>query len=131
MLKHSLRYLIVSIFLAVFGGVYEIFSHEVYSYYMIYAFAIPLILGALPSLIIALKGKKQPSRLTAHLWAFGISALTVGSVFNGVLAIYGTTNNLIYVYPVAGGIFILSGLISFLVVKEKKRNEQRVFVENI
>ena len=37
-----------TILFALFGAVYELFSHEVYSYYMIYAFGIPLILGVLP-----------------------------------------------------------------------------------
>ena len=35
-------YLLVSLFCALFGAVYEVFSHEVYSFYMIYAFAFPL-----------------------------------------------------------------------------------------
>ena len=34
--------------LALFGAIYELFSHDVYSYYMIYAFAIPLLMGVLP-----------------------------------------------------------------------------------
>ena len=51
-----------SIFLAFFGAIYELFSHEVYSYYMIYAFAIPLVLGAVPYGWMALK-EKAPGRI--------------------------------------------------------------------
>ena len=40
-------YLAVSAFCAVFGEVYEHFSHNVYSAYMVFAFAFPLAGGAL------------------------------------------------------------------------------------
>ena len=43
-------YLTASVFCALFGAVYELFSHGVYSYWMIYAFAFPLLLGAIPCL---------------------------------------------------------------------------------
>ena len=49
-LKTSFIYLIVSIVLMIAGAVYEHFSFGVYSYFMIYAFAIPLAGGALPFL---------------------------------------------------------------------------------
>ena len=49
----SVNYLAAALFCALFGAVYEIFSHEVYSYPMIYAFAIPLAGGALPFLAFA------------------------------------------------------------------------------
>ena len=45
-----------------------------------------------------------------NLWNAGVACLSVGSVFQGVLAIYGTTNALIVVYPIAGGILMLLGL---------------------
>lgn len=38
-------YLLIVIFCSLFGAVYELYSHEVYSFYMIYAFAFPLIGG--------------------------------------------------------------------------------------
>ena len=49
-LRIAVNYVAVALFCALFGAVYEIFSHEVYSYPMIYAFAIPLAGGALPFL---------------------------------------------------------------------------------
>ena len=54
-LKNCIGHICVSRFLALFGAIYERYSHEVYSYYMIYAFAIPLLFGALPFGIAALK----------------------------------------------------------------------------
>ena len=49
---HLLFNIIGTGFLALFGAIYEIFSHEVYSYFMLYAFAIPLAMGLLPYSII-------------------------------------------------------------------------------
>lgn len=46
--KTALYYLFISLFCILFGAVYELFSHEVYSYFMLYAFVIPLGGGALP-----------------------------------------------------------------------------------
>ena len=58
-LKTSFIYLIVSIVLMIAGAVYEHFSFGVYSYFMIYAFAIPLAGGALPFLAKFMKGMRS------------------------------------------------------------------------
>ena len=57
-LKTSFIYLIVSIVLMIAGAVYEHFSFGVYSYFMIYAFSIPLAGGALPFLAKFMKGMR-------------------------------------------------------------------------
>ena len=54
-----------------------------------------------------------PGSLELTAWASGIAALTVGSIFRGVLEIYGTTNRLVIVYPVVGGTLLAAGLILF------------------
>lgn len=102
MMKTGLTYLGCSLFLALFGAVYEVYSHEVYSYFMLYAFAIPLAGGALPAFLYAYFGKGIPKRAAQNLYNSGIAALSVGSVFTGVLEIYGTTNRLTAVYWVVG-----------------------------
>ena len=84
---------------------------------MIYAFAFPLALGALPLFIMGLFGKKQPGKVSLNAWNSAIAALTVGSIFKGVLDIYGTTNRLIIVYPAAAGILMIVGLIAFFAGK--------------
>lgn len=99
--------LLSAVWFAFFGAVYERFSHEVYSYYMIYAFAVPLVMGALPYSIMALK-HCRPDRKFLHLWNSAVITFTIGSIFKGVLDIYGTTNSLLTVYPIAG--LILTGL---------------------
>ena len=102
-------YACAAAFCAFFGAVYEVFSHQVYSYFMIYAFALPLCLGTLPALLFALKDWQAPPRLARQLYHSGVAALTAGCIFEGVLRIYGTTNRLIWVYPVAGTILLLGG----------------------
>lgn len=178
MIRYSFIYLAAAVFCALFGAVYEIFSHGVFSFYMIYAFAFPLVLGAVPMLWMGLRTAKSaeeietpmgfetdtaedlwfepytaeegagtrlqrmgreeessdsaeyrlnsrenspeadrlfhlPGSLELTAWASGIAALTVGSIFRGVLEIYGTTNRLVIVYPVVGGTLLAAGLILF------------------
>lgn len=87
---------------ALFGGVYEVFSHGVWSAYMVYAFAFPLVLGVLPFSWLALHRKPLPSRWCCQLHHAGTATLTVGSIMEGVLAIYGTTNQLTLAYWIVG-----------------------------
>lgn len=112
--KHLLIHITSSVFLALFGAVYEHFSFGVYSYYMIYAFALPLVLGALPLTVLVSSRKRIPSNLSLKFWNFGIAALSVGSIVKGILDIYGTTNRLLIVYPAAGIILLSAGLITWL-----------------
>ena len=112
-----------ALFLALFGAVYEHFGHEVYSYYMIYAFALPLALGALPWSVMALRRRRPPCRTAAQLWDSGVLTLAVGSVFRGVLDIYGTTNRLVNVYAAVGGALLLAGA-AWGAASGKKKNTE-------
>ena len=116
-LRHAKGHLIAAVFTAVFGAVYELFSHEVYSYFMIYAFAIPLVSGTLPLFFIGTGKRRQPSRFSLNAYNSGIAALTVGCVFKGVLDIYGTTNTLAAVYLGAGVLLVLAGLWAYVLAK--------------
>lgn len=102
-------YVAVTIAVALFGAIYEHFSFGVYSYWMMYAFAVPLVLGALPAIWLAAAERKIRVPVTARkLWHAGIAVWTVGSVFTGVLAIYGTSSAWSLVYAAAGGILLVS-----------------------
>ena len=115
-LRTARTYLLAALFCAVFGAVYEIFSHEVYSFFMIYAFMIPLVLGALPNFLMGLKGSTfVPAPVSRKLYRAGIATLTVGSIMQGVLEIYGTTNVLTAVYWIVGGSLLVGSVISELV----------------
>ena len=122
--KTGFVYLLVSLFCVLFGAVYEHFSHEVYSGYMIYAFVFPLAGGALPFAVLSLYGRiRPPGRLSLNLYNAGIAALTVGSIMEGVLEIYGTTNDLLRVYWFVG--FGLAGIGLMLYVTGLLKNKSR------
>lgn len=92
-----------ALFCALFGAVYEWFSHGVYAYGMLYAFAFPLVLGVLPLLLITMLRAPYPNRFVRGAAHAGITTLTVGSLVSGALEIYGTTNPLTLVYWIVGG----------------------------
>ena len=90
----------------VFGAVYELFSHGVWSAYMLGAWTLPALCAAF--LRFAVKNLDPlPGRVLLQLQACGAATLTAGSLMKGVLDIYGTTNGLTLFYPLAGGFFIL------------------------
>lgn len=102
-------YLLATVACALFGAVYEQFSHGVFSYFMIYAFAFPLF-GTVTFFLLRKAGKPFPGRFSADLLHAGITALTIGSIMRGILEIYGTNNPLILVYWVAGAALTAVGL---------------------
>lgn len=116
--KLVFTYLLVTIFCAGFGAVYECFSHGVYSYYMIYAFMVPLLGGMLPFYCVIHFRSKIPRRIARCFQHFGVSTLTVGCLFLGILEIYGTTNRLTILYFIIGGIFLFLGNFTYLLQKK-------------
>ena len=120
-IRTSFIYLIISIFCALFGAVYELFSHGVYSYFMIYSFAFPLLMGTLPYFLLYFSKKIiRISSIVNHLHIASVATFTIGSILNGVLDIYGTTNKLIYTYWLAGEILLLICLLVFLLSYTKQ-----------
>ena len=121
-IKTGMKYLAASIVIAAAAAVYGLFSHGVYSYFMTYAFMIPLLGGALPHLIAAMKradsdtenSTDEPEEYTESKAQKGlakisdakdtelaiIATLTAVSLLKGALDIYGTTNRLLIAYPV-------------------------------
>ena len=109
-LKAAFIYLLISLFCILFGAIYEVFSHEVYSFYMIYAFIFPLAGGVLPFLKIALSNTGVYPGIAARIiYNSGIATLTVGSILRGILDIYGTSNHLLIVYWIAGTALTIVG----------------------
>ncbi len=107
--KQGLVYLIISIICFVFGQIYELFSHGVYSNFMIFSFTIPLVLGCgLSWLLIILK--KDVNRIFINLYNSSVASFTVYSIVRGVLEIYGTTNSLIKIYIVVGIVLMIIGI---------------------
>lgn len=119
MLRQLLLHLGASAGAALFGAVYERFSHEVYSYWMIYAFAFPLMLGAIPGAVF-LRKSYAPGEWAIRLWNAAVFTWTTGSVFKGVLEIYGTTNRLISVYWAAG--FAAAAAAAIVMLHEQRQS---------
>ena len=113
MRRHLLWNLGAVLFLAFAGAVYEHFSHGVYSYWMIYAFAFPLVMGVVPYTILLMKGK-YPNRIFLNLWNSAIATFSVWSLMKGVLAIAGYTNAMVVIYPVVGIALALTAVVSVL-----------------
>lgn len=107
-------YLVISLLCALFGAVYEYFSHEVYSAYMIYAFAFPLVLGTFILFTILLIHCKLPDRLSLNIYNAGVATFTVGSILEGVLEIYGTSNPLLSLYWYVGAFLTGLGALLYL-----------------
>jgi len=107
--------LIAALFCALFGAVYEMFGHGVYSYGMIYAFAFPLGMGVFPLYLIDVLHVPYPGKALRNLWHAGIAALTVGSIVTGILEIYGTTNPLTVVYWILGAALSAAGAAGYAV----------------
>ena len=116
--KHLIGSIISALFCALFAAVYEAFSFGVYSYFMLFACVIPLSGCSLPYSIITFKNRDIPHITALHLWNSGIATLTVGSIIQGVIEIYGTTNHLTVIYAIAGGAFCISGLTVGLIRKK-------------
>lgn len=103
----ALGYLRAAALTALAGAVYEHFSFGVWSFFMVYAFAFPLLLGALPMARLARRGRDGIPAPTRGLLAAGIATLTVGSLMTGALEIYGTENPLTLLYWPVGGALVL------------------------
>ena len=114
-LKTAFVYVLIAIFCAFFGAVYEYFSHEVYSYFMLYAFMLPLVSAGLFLVICLLPLKKSPAAAARNLYNSGIATLTIGSIVRGVLDIYGTTNRLINIYWIVGIILVVAGVMYYFI----------------
>lgn len=110
--KYSNLFIIVSISCFIFGYIYEKFSHDVISNYMIYAFLIPLLLGgAFYRGLHILKIKKLLDKTFLNLYNSMIITFTIYSIVRGILEIYGTTNNLINIYLIVGVFLLITSLL--------------------
>ena len=124
---------LTTIFVFAFAQIYGLFSHGVYSAFMSYAFLLPLTLIFLPKFINLCTGNRLwngsleteegekklfLSSLASFLWKSGVAVLTVGSLYKGVLDIYGTSGSFEWVYLVVGVLTLVSGGISALLAKK-------------
>lgn len=111
---YSNIYLVITIFVLIFGYVYEQFGHGVYSNFMIYAFMIPLFMGNVFWLIMSKINKQLVINAPfVNMWGATIATFTVGCLYKGILDIYGTAGNLTKIYWIVGSIMLIGSLIAF------------------
>ena len=97
-LKWSAVWGIIAIFCGVFSLIYEFFSHGVYSNAMIYLFAFPLLLGAVPCFLLEHRSMAMPNRFFQD----GVLMITLASLLSGILEIYGTSSDYTRWFFIAG-----------------------------
>lgn len=123
--KHAMnyvrRYFAVAVFCGIFSVVYEHFSHGVYSDFMIRLFAIPLLGGVLPFLLIRIFSLPFPNRLSLNAYNSAVASIAVGCCMQGVFEIYGTVSSLIPYYFYAGAVFAFFGIMAYLLSTMKRR----------
>ncbi len=113
--KTRKHYIYGMLFCIIFALIYEIFSHSVISYAMVLSFLWPMLGGVLLyTLLMKAPPRLHPTVAAALLYNSGIVLFTLGSVFQGVLEIYGTTNRLQKIYVIAGAFFLMSGILSYV-----------------
>lgn len=95
----------------IFACVYEYFSHQVYSVFMLGAFLIPLVLGVIPGILRKYLWKKRTAGWGLLLQQCGIYTLIFGSIFRGILDIYGTTNQSGVIYWYVGAAEFALGVV--------------------
>ena len=126
-------YIGITIFIGLFGAVYEVFSHNVFSPAMYLAWLIPCFLGVGVYLALAFAPiDKVPGTLVECIYNFGVAMLTVRSIFIGVIEIYGTTNKaMLATYTALSIIFLVVGGSSFLaiilysIINSKRKNNRQ------
>ena len=109
--KELLLYIGITAFIALFGFVYEQFSHGVNSLYMWLAWLWVLGFGVVPYLLLCfLPINKVPGMISECLYNMGVALLTTRSIFLGVLEIYGKTNErMVVIYTIFTIVFLVSG----------------------
>ncbi len=104
-----ITYVIATAFCLLFGTVYELYSHGVYSPYMYLLFLCPLC-GGLPFFFL----KHYPAPAARWLWHCGVATHTCGSCVTGVIEIYGTECALLPLYAGVGAGLCILGIVVFL-----------------
>ena len=107
-------YLAGTAFCIVFSAVYEYFSHQVYSIYMIGMFLFPLLLGAVPVILRRIMKLPPTETWAAELHRWGVITLTFGSCLTGIFQIYGTTSDYTIYYWIAGLALLAAAALSYM-----------------
>lgn len=110
-------YLGITAFIALFGFVYEQFSHNVHTFYMWFAWLWVFGFGFIPYLLLYLLPiKRAPGFLTECVYNFGVAMITFRSIYKGVIIIYNTTgDSMIMAYTILSIIGLALGLVLYII----------------
>ena len=110
-------YIGITAFIALFGAVYEQYSHNVHTFYMWFAWIWVLIFGVIPyALLYFLPIKWMPGTLAESIYNLGVAMLTVRSIYMGVIIIYNTTgDNMVLVYTVISIVCLSVGALLYII----------------
>ena len=111
-------YIGVTLFVALFGIIYELNSNNVYAFEMAFAWIYPLIFGVIMYLALRLVPTRNvPGLLPACGYHLGVGIVTMRSIFIGVIRIYGTTNNaMTTTYTVLSWVLMPSMIVIYLII---------------
>ena len=116
--KLAAIYTAITVFCFVFKQIYYMFSHGVYSGYMTFLFAVPLLLGWLPAVIMWLAPSvRMPAKIASNAWHSGIAAVTVSFALRGIFDIAGTSSPYQTYLLFAGAVMLAIGAVSYLLRK--------------
>ena len=112
-------YIALTAFVALFGIVYETFSHNVFSAHMAFAWVWLLVFGVGVYALFAFSPiDKVPGVLPSSIYNFGVAMTTIRSVFIGVIEIYGNTGiakpEILTAYLLISLVFLIAGSIMYL-----------------
>ncbi len=103
-------YAALAAFCGAFSAVYLYFSHGVGSPFMTFLFVPPLLLGALPALLMDIHVKRTPTIAARRLWNSAVATLTTGFLLRAVVNISGRYTSYDTIYWVASGLLFLAAV---------------------
>ena len=123
-----LVYLGITAFIALFGFVYEQFSHNVHTFYMWFAWIWVLGFGFVPYLLFYLLPiKRVPGLISESIYNFGVAMITFRSIYKGVIIIYNTTGeDMIMAYTIISIVSLVGGALLYAIglLLNKKEEDQ-------
>lgn len=123
-----LIYLGITAFIALFGFVYEQFSHNVHTFYMWFAWIWVLGFGFIPYLLFYLLPiKRVPGLVSESVYNFGVAMITFRSIYKGVIIIYNTTgDDMVMAYTIISIVSLVGGALLYAIglLLNKKEEDQ-------
>ena len=114
-MKTIKAYSAVTVFCMVFAAVYEAFSHQVYSVFMLLSPMIPFAGGVVIMLLLKAAGAPKPCRLAMSVYNRSMATFTVGSMIFGVFDIYGSSPAVLPIYWGVGIVLFVSAVVIYMI----------------